>query len=413
MRIWIFQSGEPLHTDSGELRPMRAINLSTALIEKGHQVVLWSSDFDHFTKKHRTGRNSVIKHGENLEIRLIRSKGYYSHISFSRLFDHAQLAWNLHREMKGVEVPDIAFVGYPPIEPAWVMTRRLKRLGVPVQVDVKDAWPEVLVRGFPSITKPFAKLILFPYFILMKQTFRNCSGISAPTTTFLDWALSQINRERNATDIVTPLTSQIMDIPIEDEVSARAWWEKKLQLNTETFRASFVGTFNSAFNFSPIVYAAEAHPNYQFILAGDGPQFSNIKDRCKSMTNVFFPGWISVSQARVLYKHSDVLLAPLLDLPDFNMSIQNKFYDAMAQGIPIVTSIKGVARKFIEENRTGYLYENTPITSLSDCLKNIELQSEEKNLRSKKAKEVYAQQFTFEKVYGALVAHLEQISNKL
>jgi glycosyltransferase involved in cell wall biosynthesis len=120
-----------------------------------------------------------------------------------------------------------------------------------------------------------------------------------------------------------------------------------------------------------------------------------------------------VSQARVLYKHSDVLLAPLLDLPDFNMSIQNKFYDAMAQGIPIVTSIKGVARKFIEENRTGYLYENSPIASLSDCLKNIELQSEEKNLRSKKAKEVYAQQFTFEKVYGALVTHLEQISNKL
>jgi glycosyltransferase involved in cell wall biosynthesis len=413
MRIWIFQSGEPLPTDSGEMRPMRAINLSNALTEKGHQVVLWSSDFDHFTKKHRTGRNSVTKHGQNLEIRLIKSKGYRSHISFSRLFDHAQLAWNLHREMKGVEVPDIAFVGYPPIEPAWVMTRRLKRLGVPVQLDVKDAWPEVLVRGFPKITKPFAKLILFPYFILMKQTFRNCAGISAPTTTFLDWALAQINRKRNAMDIVTPLTSQIIDVSIEDEVSARAWWESKLQLNTEIFRASFVGTFNSAFDFSPIVYAAQTHPNYQFVLAGDGPQFSNIKDRCKSMTNVFFPGWISVSQARVLYKHSDVLLAPLLDLPDFNMSIQNKFYDAMAQGIPIVTSIKGVARKFIEENRTGYLYENSPIASLSDCLKNIELQSEEKNLRSKKAKEVYAHQFTFEKVYGDLVAHLEQISNKL
>lgn len=412
MRIWIFQSGEPLPTDSGELRPMRAINLSSALIEKGHQVVLWSSDFDHFTKKHRTGRNSVIKHGQNLEIRLIKSRGYSSHISFSRLFDHAQLAMNLHREMKRIEMPDIAFVGYPPIEPAWVMTRKLKRLKIPVQLDVKDAWPEVLVRGFPNIFKPIAKLILFPYFILMKQTFRNCSGISAPTTNFLDWALAQINREKDNNDIVTPLTSRILDIPFNDEVSAWEWWEKKLHLNPAIFRASFVGTFNSAFDFSPIIYAAESHPNYQFVLAGDGPQFSSIKDKCKLLTNVFFPGWITVSQARVLYKHSDVLLAPLLDLPDFNMSIQNKFYDAMAQGIPIVTSIKGVARKFIEENRTGYLYENSPITSLSECLKSIENQSGEKVLRAKNAKEVYSQQFTFEKVYGALVVHLEQMRNK-
>lgn len=411
MRIWIFQSGEPLPIDSGELRPMRAINLSTALIEKGHQVVLWSSDFDHFTKKHRTGRNSVIKHGKNLEIRLIKSRGYRSHISISRLFDHAQLALNLHRQMKNIEVPDIAFVGYPPIEPAWVMTRRLRRLGVPVQLDVKDAWPEVLTRGFPDIIKPFAKLILFPYFILMKQTFRSGSGISAPTEAFLDWALAQIKREKNTRDVVTPLTSQIVEVPLSEEVSAWEWWEKKFQLNTANFRASFVGTFNSAFDFSPIVYAAESHPNYQFVLAGDGPQLSNIKDRCKSMTNVFFPGWISVSQARVLYKHSDVLLAPLLDLPDFNMSIQNKFYDAMAQGIPIVTSIKGVARKFIDENKTGYIYENSPISSLSECLGKIEHQNDERILRAKNAKEVYSQQFTYEIIYGSLVQHLEQMSN--
>ena len=34
MLVWIFQSGEPIHSDSGEVRPMRAINLSHALIKK-------------------------------------------------------------------------------------------------------------------------------------------------------------------------------------------------------------------------------------------------------------------------------------------------------------------------------------------------------------------------------------------
>ena len=55
MKIWILQTGEPLHIDKSGLRPMRAMNLSNALIEKGHDVVLWSSDFDHFSKKHRFG----------------------------------------------------------------------------------------------------------------------------------------------------------------------------------------------------------------------------------------------------------------------------------------------------------------------------------------------------------------------
>ena len=47
MKIWIFQSGEPLHTDADNLRPMRAMNLANVLLDMGHEVVLWSSSFFH------------------------------------------------------------------------------------------------------------------------------------------------------------------------------------------------------------------------------------------------------------------------------------------------------------------------------------------------------------------------------
>ena len=150
MKVWVLQTGEPLQIDSGGLRPMRAINLSNALIEHGHQVVLWSSDFDHFSKKHRTSKNSVIQYSPNLEIRLISSRGYKSHVGLSRLFDHAQLAFNLRREIKKQPLPDVAFIGYPPIETAWVMTNLLSTHRVPTLLDVKDAWPDVLLRAFPD-----------------------------------------------------------------------------------------------------------------------------------------------------------------------------------------------------------------------------------------------------------------------
>ena len=50
MNIWIFQSGEPLHSDNDNSRPMRAMNLANTLVIKGHNVVIWSSAFYHQKK---------------------------------------------------------------------------------------------------------------------------------------------------------------------------------------------------------------------------------------------------------------------------------------------------------------------------------------------------------------------------
>ena len=47
MNIWILQTGEPLHSDGENARPMRAMNLANKLIENGHSVTLWSSAFSH------------------------------------------------------------------------------------------------------------------------------------------------------------------------------------------------------------------------------------------------------------------------------------------------------------------------------------------------------------------------------
>jgi len=47
MLVWILQTGEPLNCDGNQLRPMRAINLSKALVAKGHKVEIISTRFFH------------------------------------------------------------------------------------------------------------------------------------------------------------------------------------------------------------------------------------------------------------------------------------------------------------------------------------------------------------------------------
>ena len=111
MNVWIFQSGEPLHLDTDNPRPMRAMNLANSLILKGHNVIIWSSDFYHQKKIHRTKSYKKKIINERLEIRLIPSTGYKKNFSISRLFDHFILAYNLKKTMNlEKNLPDVAFI---------------------------------------------------------------------------------------------------------------------------------------------------------------------------------------------------------------------------------------------------------------------------------------------------------------
>ena len=60
MQICIFQTGEPLHIDKGNYRPMRCMLLADKLIENGHKVTIISSDFFHQKQIHRYQKTSLL-----------------------------------------------------------------------------------------------------------------------------------------------------------------------------------------------------------------------------------------------------------------------------------------------------------------------------------------------------------------
>ena len=165
MNVWLLQTGEPLHIDEGNPRPMRAMNLANALVEAGHKVVLWSSAFYHQEKRHRCRVAQRIVVSPQLEIRLIPSPGYFRNIGLGRLWDHAILARNLGQQLKQEMIsPDVAFIGYPPIEAAAVMTRWLRVRGVPSILDIKDQWPTKFMNALHKTVRPLGRIIFNIYF---------------------------------------------------------------------------------------------------------------------------------------------------------------------------------------------------------------------------------------------------------
>ena len=410
--LWIFQTGEPLHIDKEGQRPMRAVNLANTAIKHGFKVVLWSSAFNHQNKIHRSKKYKVILQNKQLEIRLIPSRGYSKHIGLGRLIDHMQMAWNLIKILRTEKtVPNVAFIGYPPIETAFVMSRWLKNKQVPMLLDVKDLWPSIFIEAFPNVIRPIAKIVFFPYFYLARYTMRNVSGISSMSRSYIEWCLFFSGKQPSSNDIVARLTTANSNIDRQGLALERKRWKNiGVYDKKDIKRVFFVGTFSAVFEFDDIIDAAKQMPKCQFVLCGHGPCLTEIKSKAGDLSNVVFPGWIDRFQMESLAEMSLATLAPYKNVENFTLNIPNKIVDSLLLGLPILSPLKGEVESLIKNNKVGFTYGNNSM--LVDCIQSLIDDDKLRKEMSINAKKLYKDEFEFNKVYDGLVAHLKNMVEK-
>jgi glycosyltransferase involved in cell wall biosynthesis len=407
MKVWILQTGEPLQTDNNGARAMRAINLSNSLVSKGHEVTLWSANFDHFTKKHRYKESRTINYNANLQIKLIDSVGYKKNQGIKRLIDHAQLAFGLHFALKKKELPDIAFIGYPPIEVAWIMSRFLKKNSIPMVLDVKDMWPDVLLRALPSQARRVGKLFLSPYYYLMNSTFKAATSISSISQDFLDQSVKIACRAPNISDSVNYLTTIRPNYTDSEISNAQEWLDRIGVLDNKQTRCSFVGSLTSVFDWDCVIEAFK-NSNTELVLAGDGPCFQDLKEKTKNIKNIVMLGRITGIQSKVLADRTNVFIAPYKSSLEFSHSLPNKFFDAMEYGKPLLSSVAGSASQFIVKKNIGLIYSDIP--TLKMALNKLETNPDFFRQLGENAIDAYDKDFSGQIVYGKIINNLEKLS---
>ena len=394
---------------------MRAMNLANALVNAGHRAVVWSSAFSHQERRQRSLVPETRVLSENLEYRLIPSPGYDRNIGLGRLWDHAVLGVNLRRMLnEQMDLPDVCFIGYPPIETATVMARWLKERGVPTLLDVKDQWPTLFLDSVPPPFKALGRFVLSPYYLSARRAMRDATGISAMADSFLDWALLFAGRSRSSHDIVVPLTSPRNESGDADLLEASEWWAARGVREDSTPRFCFIGTHARSFDFNPIAAAARSlavnHVACELIIAGAGESSPDWKKAATGLPNVRFPGWINPAQARILARLCSGFLAPYIGSDDFQRSVPNKVIDALSFGLPVVTSLRGEVAALIDQFEVGLRYGTDSNRTLYDCLMILIEDSALQRRMSRNALQLYEERFSYEKVYGSVVAHLEDLA---
>ncbi len=393
------------------------MNLANALVDAGHKVVLWSTAFYHQEKRHRLHDVRELRISPQLEIRLISSPGYVRNIGPGRLWDHAVLGYRLKQRLKNETVaPDVAFVGYPPIEAAAVMTRWLTVRGVPSLLDVKDQWPTIFIKALPGFLAPLAKVALFPYFYLGRRAMREASGVSAMADGFLQWALDFAGRPRRNSDRVVPLTTSGSSVSESDLEAARGWWDSRGVLADGRARVCFVGSHSQAFDMAPVVdavrlFSASGKP-CEFVICGDGECSAEWRRLLAGFPNVVFAGWVSRPQIEVLAERSIAALAPYRNTPDFVMSVPNKVIDSLALGLPILSSLQGEVAHLIDAYSVGLSYAEDKERSLAQCIEYFVGDQALQRQFAQRALDLYNEKFSFENVYGGLVRHLEALASE-
>ena len=135
--------------------------LAKALVEAGHEVLWWSSTFNHQLRKQRFDVSTTIEIKKNYRLRLLYGPGYKRSISFGRWRHNRAVAKEFAREISAKpidELPDLIYACLPTLEVSEQAVLFGVRHGILIIIDIRDRWPDIYLSPLPRILHPIFAL---------------------------------------------------------------------------------------------------------------------------------------------------------------------------------------------------------------------------------------------------------------
>lgn len=402
-------------TDEGKNRLLRTGLLANALIGKGHDVIWWTSTFDHTSKRHRFDHDAAIRVKENFEIRLLYGVGYDNNISLSRLIDHVIVALKFRNSSRNTPKPDIILCSLPTLELSVAAVQYGKRMRVPVILDIRDLWPDIFLELAPKCWRSVAKLALLPMFWAVRAACRGATAIIGNSPGFVDWGVRYADRPHHRWDRDFPFgySQQGPEDGLIEQ--AKLFWRKYglTERREDCFVACFFGTIGRQFELDTVIAAArrleEGGRAFKFVLCGAGSALEDYKRLANGCNGVIFPGWVGAPEIWTLMQMSDAGLAPYKNGEGFKDNLPNKPIEYLSAGLPVVSSLNGYLQVLLKENECGLTYRDGDAGNLVDALVNLYDDRLALHLMSQNAFALYKKKFVAEKIYEELIDYLEQV----
>ena len=410
MRIWLVQTGEMLPLTPLDRR-MRTGHLAMELASRGHQVIWWSSSFDHLSKRWIEKKDKTIRLNDNLKIKLIKGIGYNKNVSFKRYLDHLYLAFKFKKQIQKERVPDIIISSLPDHHLAYEATKYALKKDVPVVIDLRDLWPDLFIDLIKqTFFKKLIKILLARDYWKTRFSLQHAHGLVTMMLHYLQIGSERGQRLNNKNDRIFYLGAE--NIKVQEKKNIREEVNFIISTVREKFVVLFVGAFNKISHPITLINAVKSIKEMdtsleiEFILAGDGEHFEKLKSLASGYPQIKFTGWINNDEVSALLKIADVGIVtvnePIIAFP-------NKVFTYLSGGLPIISSLEGEVKEIINKENIGYFYE---YDKPQDLMKKILLLAESKKLRDSMAsnsKKVFDRLFDSKNIYSSYADYVENI----
>ena len=415
MRVWLLTVGEPLPTDTGGDRTWRTGLLANQLLKRGHEVVWWSSAFDHFQRRQRLRVNRPIPVSDGLTVWHLDGVPYARNISVARIRNHRQVARNFREQAPHQPRPDVILSSLPTLELCCAAVDYGDAHGVPVALDIRDLWPDVLVDFAPRAVRGLAQGALHWMTRQLRYSTQRATALLGVTDEFVQWGLHSAQRDWRPVDRAFSMAyTGRAPSPSELERAHRAWRERGIEDGSHQFLVCFFGTLGWMFDFDTVVRAAahlrDAAPHIRFVICGAGDRLEYLRRAASDLPNILLPGRVDASEIWWLLRRSSVGLAPYRPFGNFQHNLPNKPIEYLSAGVPIVASRLEVLARLLQKHQCGISYDPGDAQGLAQALVELSQHDDRRLSMSRRAETLYRGHFVAERVYDDMAAHLEQLA---
>jgi glycosyltransferase involved in cell wall biosynthesis len=346
VRIWIFN-----HYASPPDRPAgtRHYDLGRVLAAQGHEITIFASGFNHFTKREERlarGERIRIEDVDGVRFVWLRTIGY-AHNDLRRLVNMVSYAVSATWAQRRMRRPDVivgSSVHLAAVGAAWLVALLRRAAFV---FEVRDLWPQTLIDM--GVLRPDS---LAARLLRAAETFfyRRARTVICLLPHGADYIVGRGISSTKVVYVPNGIADYRTGIATIPEQSAELIDRIRDWRADGHLIAGYVGSHGSVNGVSDLVEAARElrdrdEKAIAIVLVGDGPE----KEACQELAqrygldNVLFWPAVPKCEVRAILRALDVMIFCVRDLAVHRYGLScNKLFDYLASGRPVVFA-SGVA----------------------------------------------------------------------
>ncbi len=295
---------------------------------------------------------------------------------------------------------DLLVLGYPGIFDVPLAHHIARRHRHPYVLDAfMSPWLIAVERGLTQRAPLTGKLL----HAMEQMALRKPNRILQDTSEYAAWTRREFGVPPERVRLVPTGADTTLFLPRSPRPSA-----------DNTFRIVYVGTFIPNHGVETMIRTAALlrdRSDIRFRFVGDGPDRPNAERfaRQNGLLNVRFDPPVPSDRVPDCLAEADLALGAFGTTPQSLMTIQNKIYEALAMGLPVVTGDSPAIRSVFEHGRHLWLCPRANPDSLADAIRHLHRHP---LLRQKLAEEGltrFREVGTIEAIGSTLRRHVEEL----